>query len=187
MHDLLVMCYEFFLIGVFAVGGGLATIPFLQQMSANHPQWFDTDMLMNMVAVSEATPGPLGINMATFIGYQVNGVPGAILASLSLVAPALCIIIPISVFLAKFHESKLVKDAFSTLRPATVGLIASAGFTLLAYVLLMDQNGQWSPQWVAICLFVALFALSQWKHLSNAHPIVFILLGAVASVLLNLG
>ena len=75
--DLLLMMYEFFKTGLFAVGGGLATVPFLQKMSENYPHWFTSAELADMIAVAESTPGPIGINMATYAGYRCAGVPGA--------------------------------------------------------------------------------------------------------------
>ena len=88
----LLLFWEFFKTGLFAVGGGLATLPFLTQMSVSHPDWFTTQMLADMIAVSESTPGPIGVNMATYVGYTVAGIPGAIVATCSLVLPSLIII-----------------------------------------------------------------------------------------------
>ena len=89
---------EFFKAGLFAVGGGLATLPFLSNM-ATSTGWFTHSQLADMVAVSESTPGPLGVNMATYVGYTVKGVPGAVIATLGLITPSVIIILIIALFL----------------------------------------------------------------------------------------
>ena len=81
----LLLFYEFFKTGLFAVGGGMATLPFLYDMSARHPDWFTASQIADMVAVSESTPGPIGVNMATYVGVQVGSIPGAIVATIGLV------------------------------------------------------------------------------------------------------
>ena len=87
MLNFLLLMYEFFKTGLFAVGGGLATIPFLQKMSEHHPEWFTAAELADMIAVAESTPGPIGVNMATFAGYRTAGIFGAVAATLALVLP----------------------------------------------------------------------------------------------------
>ena len=114
--------YEFFKTGLFAVGGGLATIPFLSAMTDKYT-WFTKAQLADMIAVAESTPGPIGVNTATFAGYNAAGIPGAIIATLSLVLPSYIIILAISKALQKFRDNKYVNDAFTGLRPAATGLI----------------------------------------------------------------
>ena len=97
--------------------------PFLQQIARNYP-WYTVAELADMIAISESTPGPIGVNMATYAGYQAASIPGAITATLSLVLPSILVILLIAKALERFRDSKLVKDAFSGLRPATAGLIA---------------------------------------------------------------
>lgn len=127
----IILFYEFFKIGLFAVGGGLATLPFLQDLSNVHPDWYTIEELMNMVAVSESTPGPLGVNMATYVGFTVAGIPGGIISTLGLVAPSVIIIIIIALIFNKFKDSPVVSKIFNGIRPASIGLIAAAGFLLM--------------------------------------------------------
>jgi chromate transporter len=125
MNTLLLLMFEFIKTGLFAFGGGLATIPFLYQMSQNYG-WFDLDTLTTMIAVSQSTPGPMGINMATYCGYTTYGVLGGVVTSLSLVLPSLIIVCLIASQFEKFKNSKLVQAVFTGLRPAVVGFVISA-------------------------------------------------------------
>ena len=131
----LVCFWEFFKTGLFAIGGGLATIPFLRQMAVSHPEWFTFEELTNFVAVSESTPGPIGINIATYAGYKIgsgpdgdvlNGVLTALLCTFSLVLPSFIIVVIIAKALQKFRDNKYVVGAFYGIRPATTALILSA-------------------------------------------------------------
>ena len=119
--------WEFFKTGLFSVGGGLATLPFLYRMSET-TGWFTASQLADFIAVSESTPGPIGINMATYVGYSTAGIPGALVATAGLVTPSVIIIIIIAGVIAKFRSSKYVDAIFYGLRPCSVGLIAAAGF-----------------------------------------------------------
>jgi chromate transporter len=183
--SLLTMCWEFFKTGLFAVGGGLATLPFLYSMAARYP-WFTTEQMSDMIAVSESTPGPMGINMATYAGMTAYGIPGAVLATFSLVLPSLIIIIIIARVLEKFRSSRLVNDAFCGLRPASVGLVAAACAQVLSVALLHTDAAQWTAwfNWKGIGVFVVLMALYLWKK--KWHPIVFVALGAVAGIALGM-
>ena len=118
---------EFFKTGLFAIGGGLATLPFLKQIALRHT-WYSVSQLTDMIAVSESTPGPIGINMSTYAGFHAAGVPGAIVSTLSLVLPSYLIILIVSHFMEKFKDSPLVNHVFYGIRPATAGLIAGAMF-----------------------------------------------------------
>ena len=185
MPELLTLCLEFFKTGLFAVGGGLATIPFLTEMQKIY-NWFTTEDLANMIAVGESTPGPIGINMATYVGFFQSGVPGALTATLSLVLPSLIVICLIAGILDKFQKNRLVQDAFAAIRPAVTGLIAAAGMTLVKIAIF---RGEWSPatfDWVALVLFAALFACTQLKALKKLHPVAFIAVGAVAGIILGM-
>ena len=183
MSILLSLCVEFFLTGLFAVGGGLATLPFLTQMSLKHPDWFSQEMLANMVAISESTPGPIGVNMATYVGYTVKGIPGAILATFSLTLPSLIIIMIISRILQSYRQNPLVNTTFGVLRPVVAGLIASAAFSLLKLVVFPEL-----PAFNVIngILLVVFFVVTQLKPLKKVHPIVFILAGALLGIVLKL-
>jgi chromate transporter len=131
MTILLLLCWEFFKIGLFAVGGGLSSIPFLMDLIEKYPDWYTQKELANMVAISEATPGPLGVNMATYVGFTVSGTIGAILASVAYVLPSFIVVLIIARFLGKNKENKNVKWVFSGLHPAVTGLIAAAGFSVI--------------------------------------------------------
>ena len=181
---LITLCFEFFLTGLFAIGGGLATLPFLTQMGARHPEWFTQEMLVNMVAISESSPGPIGVNMATYVGYTVAGVLGAFLATFSLAFPSLIIIMIIARLLERYRNHLLVDTVFGTMRPVVVGLIASAAFTILKLVLTPAAVTGFS--WINLAIMLALFALSQFKPTRNLHPILYILIGAALGITLNL-
>ena len=188
------LMYEFFLTGLLAVGGGMATVPFLVRMGQHHPEWFSYTELVNMMAVSESTPGPMGINMASYVGYTVGGIPGAILAPLSLVFPSVVIVIVIAKALQKYMESSVVKRCFASLRAAVVGLISAAGWTVLSAALFHSGTADLSSRsafvtnlnFGALILFVVCFALTQEKHIKKLHPVVFIVVGAVAGILFQL-
>ena len=122
--------YEFFKIGLFSIGGGLATLPFLQKLADNN-EWLTTSKLVNMIAISESTPGAIGINTATFVGYEAAGIFGGIITTLGIITPSIIIIIMIAHFFKKFNEKPIVKGAFLGIRPAVTGLIGSVGFSVL--------------------------------------------------------
>ena len=184
---LLWLIYEFFKTGLFAVGGGLATLPFLTRMSEAHPDWFTTEMLANMVAVSESTPGPLGVNMSTYVGYTVAGIPGGIVATLALVCPSVIIIMLIYRVLEQYKNNPLVQNAFSGLRPAVTGLIAAAGFSVFRMSVLTGdpQSLLTMVSWKALALFAALFLATQWKKAQKLHPVLFVAIGALCGLLIQ--
>ena len=178
------MCLEFFKTGLLSVGGGLATLPFLYEMADRYP-WFTRAQLGDMIAVSESTPGPMGVNMATYAGYTAFGVPGAVLATFSLVLPSILVILIVSRFLQRFQDSVLVKRILSGLRPASVGLIAAAGFGILKLALQIDPGADMWISWKALgtgLVLAGLYAVFGKK----AHPILFIGLGAAAGLVMGL-
>ena len=188
--------FEFFKTGLFSVGGGLATIPFLQDMGET-TGWFTNQELTTMIAVSESTPGPMGVNMATYVGYEIAGIPGAVIATLGLIFPSIVVIVIIAGFLQKFRQSKAVDAVFQGLRPASTALIASAGLSVAVSVLLFHQSGheiapgQAVPltqlfYWPAIALAAAVFVLMKWSPLKKLHPIVFIAFAAVVGAVFQL-
>ncbi len=183
----LLLFYEFFRTGLFAVGGGMATLPFLSEMAVNHPDWFDSKMLTDMIAVSESTPGPIGVNMATYAGYNAGGILGSVIATFALILPSFIVIIIVSKFLSKFSENKYVKGAFYGLRPAVAGLIAAAGFSVMKTTFYLGGDTlSTSFNYLAIVLFVVFLALMQIKKLNKIHPIIYILSGAVLGIVLKL-
>lgn len=181
---------RFFLVGLFSIGGGLATLPFLQSMG-EVTGWFNAVDISNMVAISESTPGPLGINMSTYVGYQVAGVAGSIIAPLALVTPSIVIIILISKVLKKFRDSKYVDSAFYGLRAASVGLIAAACFEVLKIAMfkneLFAQTGSFfsAIDYKSVILCVIIFA--GVKLFKKVHPIFFIIAAAVVGIIFHMG
>jgi chromate transporter len=182
------LIYEFFKTGLFAIGGGLATIPFLSSMADRYP-WFDQAMLSDIIAVSESTPGPIGINAATYAGYQAAGIPGAITATLSLTAPSFIIIGLIAKALNRFNENAYVRFAFHGLRPAVVGLIGMAWFSVFKIALLTGgrfaESRLWADlfNWKALLLFlVMLLAIQRF----NRHPLLYITASAIVGIVLKL-
>lgn len=181
--------WEFFKTGLFSVGGGLATLPFLYEMGAR-TGWFTAADVADMIAVSESTPGPMGINMATYVGNSTAGIPGGIVATLGLITPALVIICLISAALQKFKESRVVQRVFYGLRPASTGLIAAAGIGVVQIALLRIPAFQESRaaadlfNWPLILLSVLVFF--SFQKFNKIHPIVFILASAAAGIIFKL-
>lgn len=188
---LLRLFWEFFKTGLFAVGGGMATLPFLYSM-AEATGWFTAAQLADMIAVSESTPGPIGVNMATYVGFTVAGIPGAIIATLGLIAPEIIIILIIARVLQKFRQNKLVDAAFYGLRPCSVGLIAAAGLLVVKVAMLHTdlyfQTGRLAElvDWKAVALAAVLIVLTRWvKKTKKLHPIFFILGSALVGVVFS--
>jgi len=180
----IILIYEFFKVGLFSVGGGLATLPFLFELAEKYP-WFTASELTNMIAVSESTPGPIGVNMATFAGFKGCGVLGGIASSLALVAPSLIIILIIAGILQKFKDSILVKDMFYGLRAAVAGLIAVSVLNVLLQNLTFAdaQSILTYFNYKKIILFTLLvFGVFKFKK----HPLLYIGIGAVAGILFKL-
>ncbi len=190
MMQLLILFLEFFKIGLFSIGGGLATLPFLYALAEKYP-WFATSQIPDMIAISESTPGPMGVNMATYAGFQNAGILGGIIATLGLITPSIIIILIVSQFLDRFRNSCIVERAFYGLRPIVVGLIAAAGFGVVLLSLFqadaLADGGTLANclRWKECILFVAVFVLTRkWKTI---HPVALILLGAVCGILFHLG
>ncbi len=192
--------WEFFKAGLFAIGGGMATLPFLQDIGAE-TGWYTYSELMNMLAVSESTPGPIGINMATYVGFTVAGVPGAIVSTVGEITPSIIVILLVAAMLKKFRDNRLVDQAFYGLRPASTGLIGAACITVIFEVLtsirvvpsgLPSALGALNTltldsgpifHWQGLLLAAALLALTNWvKPTKKLHPIVFIAASAVIGV-----
>ncbi len=187
--------YEYFKTGLFTIGGGMATIPFLYQMS-DATGWFTHNDLANMIAVSESTPGPIGVNMATYVGFvtgmkqygTAGAVLGSIIATLGLIAPSIIVILIIAAFLKNFSDNQYVNHAFYGLRPASTGLIAAAGISVIASNLIFsDSMAQGfsldAINWMGVGLAAVLWLLTnKVKKTKNLHPIIFIALSAVAGI-----
>lgn len=183
--------WEFFKTGLFAVGGGMATLPFLYDISAR-TGWFTTAQLADMIAVSESTPGPIGVNMATYVGFETGGVLGAVIATLGLITPSIIVILLIARVLHQFRQNRYVDAAFYGLRPCSVGLIAAAGLLVVKIAVfdfdLFGETGSFLSLFrpKALILAVALLVLTRWvKPLKGLHPIVFILGSAAVGLLFS--
>ena len=196
MSVLVQLFWEFFKTGLFAIGGGMATLPFLKNIGET-TGWYTYTELMNMLAVSESTPGPIGINMATYVGYTVSGVPGAIIATLGEVTPSIIVILIIASLLKNFRDNKYVNMAFYGLRPASTGLIGAACVSVILEVLTCIRVASTDGQLVnavtstggsllnlrGLILVAVLLVLTNWvKPVKDWHPIVFILLSAVVGI-----
>lgn len=167
----------FFKIGLFSIGGGLATIPFLQEIVHKYG-WITSQDLLDMIAISESTPGPIGINTATFVGNNTAGIFGGIMATLGIVTPSLIIIMIIAHYFGKINEKPVVQAGFYGLRPAVIGLIGAAGFEV-AKVSLFNIDKFLQTRVLsnlfnikAILLFgIILFLMNRHKR----HPIVYLI------------
>ena len=186
MSLLIQLFLEFFKIGLFAVGGGLATIPFLHQLAEKYT-WFTVETLVDMIAISESTPGAMGVNMATYVGFHIKGILGGLAAPLSLVLPSVIIIIIISKILDRFKTSAIVQNALYGLRAASTALIAAAGIGVAKIAFLhVGEDGSLAfselfsiINWKAIVLALAIwYGLVKWKK----HPILYIVVAAVTGI-----
>jgi len=187
--SLLMLCFTFFYIGLFTIGGGVVAITLMQQAIVEKGL-ISSDQFYNMIAISESTPGPIGINMATYIGYNLYGIPGAILTSVCEALPSLIIILIVARFLQKFHENQFVKGSLAFLRPVTTGLILVPVvqifiFTLInvpeQWKILLTLDG-WKDlfEWISLAFYaLCVFLLLKFK----CHPIIIIVLGAIFGVL----
>ena len=175
--------YEFFKTGLFSVGGGLATLPFLYEMSTK-TGWFTTADIADMIAVSESTPGPIGINKSTYAGFTTGGVLGGVVASIGLSVPSVIIILIIAKFLEKFRSNRFVEGAFYGLRPASIAMITAAGLNV-ARVALVNMDALAAGNygefflWKSILLGIAIF-IGQRKL--KWSPVIFIAIAAVVGI-----
>lgn len=183
--------WEFFKTGLFAVGGGMATLPFMYDIS-DKTGWFTHSMLADMVAVSESTPGPIGVNMATYVGFVTGGIPGAVVATVGLVTPSVIVILLIARVLKAFRENQYVDAGFYGLRPCSIGLIAAAGVLVIKLALfnteLYASTGAIADLFNVKALILAAVLLAATrciKKLKGLHPIVFILASAVIGIVFS--
>ena len=186
--SLIMLCFTFFYIGLFTIGGGVVAITLMQQAIVEKGL-ISSEQFYNMIAISESTPGPIGINMATYIGYNLYGIPGAILTSLCEALPSLLIILIVARFLQKFHENQFVKGSLAFLRPVTTGLILVPVVQIIIFTLI-NVPGEWGSlltlagwkdlfEWISLAFYaVCVFLILKFK----CHPIIIIMLGAVFGV-----
>ena len=166
--------WEFFQTGLFAVGGGMATLPFLYDIS-DRTGWFTHQDLADMIAVSESTPGPIGVNMATYAGYITAGIPGAVISTLGLITPSVIVILLVAAFLSKFHENKYVNGAFYGLRPASSAMITAAGLILARVVFFAGSfSNSININFTNIISFT-----------KKLHPVIWIIFSAIAGIIFS--
>lgn len=172
----LILFFEFLIIGAFSIGGGLATLPYLYSLAERYP-WFNKATLIDMIAISESTPGPIGINMATFAGFKAGGVLGGILASIAVITTGTIFMLIISGFLDKFKGHVILEKAFYGIRPMVAALIAYAGYEMFQITIL---NGDaFSLDFVSLGLFIVVSILLLKTKIS---PILLILFAAILGI-----
>jgi chromate transporter len=178
--------FIFFKIGLFTIGGGLAAIPLLQEEVLAR-SWLSLGEFTDMIAVSESTPGPIGANVATYVGFSQMGILGSVIATLGLVTPSVIIIILIAKFVLHFRDNKVVDSVFIGLRPAVTGLILSAAFSV-ALITLVDIDLYKESNILtdlfnikAIIMFLVFYyAIYKWKK----HPIYYILAAGLIGIVI---
>ncbi len=189
------LAYEFFKTGLFAIGGGLATVPFLREIASRYT-WFTLDMLSDMIAVSESTPGAIGINMATYAGFSAGfgagglaaGILGGVIATLSLAAPSIIIILMLSNVYQKFKSNPHVANAFYSIRPAVTGMIAAVAVTLIIAALMPNASAL-SLDAVSVkaaILFVIMIIAMNIKPIKKLHPIFFIVFAGICGAVFSM-
>ncbi len=184
----LLLFLEFFQTGLFSVGGGYATLPYIQKMIERYPSWFGSLHLADITAIAEATPGPVGVNAATFAGYSAAGVLGAVTATFALVLPSFLIVSVVARFVDKYRQSSLMNHLFATLRPAVTGLIAAAAWSVVQAVLFngVFANGFLQAiDWQNLLLFFVLLGLLFIPKVKKLHPVFFFLAGGIAGVVMG--
>jgi chromate transporter len=182
--NLFTLFAQFFKIGLFSIGGGYATLPFLYEM-ANKEEWLSAEKIGDMLAVAQSLPGAIGVNLSVYTGFQCAGIPGGLIAALGLVSPSIISIIVVSQLLNAFKESAFASSLFSSLRPAGAGLLSAAALGALSISLLENAAKTWTTmlRWRECLLFAAIFLLIR---LLKKHPVVYIALAGVIGVALGL-
>ena len=165
--------WEFLKIGMFALGGGMVTIPFLFNLGDKYA-WFSSQELVDMIAVAESSPGPIGINMATYAGFKSAGILGGFVATCGLVFPSLVIIMIISKILENYRDSKAFTNIMYAVHPAVIAMILVAGIELGKLVLIETET-------ILIGLVFLLVI-----HFVKIHPIIYIILGGIVGIILHL-
>ena len=183
----LLLFWTFFKIGLFTIGGGYAMIPLILESVTTHG-WMSSDLIIDFIAISESTPGPFAINISTFVGAEVGGFLGAVVATLGVVLPSFIIIFLIAkFFIEKMKKQRLYNDAMSGLRPAVIGLIASA-FVTIAITTFFDAKSVLSidfskTDFTAIILFVIVLLLSKIKKPIKIPALLLIVISAGLGIL----
>ena len=184
---------EFFKAGLFAVGGGMATIPFLYDIS-DRTGWYTHAQLIDMIAISESTPGPIGVNMATYVGFSTAGIPGSVIATLGLITPSIIVILIIAGFYNAFKNNKYVQSAFYGLRPASTGLIAAAGLGVAVLVVLNQAKFAETGSVMdlvnipnVILMLLLYYFTAKCKKTKGLHAAAFIAASALIGIVFKLG
>ena len=184
---------EFFKAGLFAVGGGMATIPFLYDIS-DRTGWYTHAQLIDMIAISESTPGPIGVNMATYVGFSTAGIPGSVIATLGLITPSIIVILIIAGFYNAFKKNKYVQSAFYGLRPASTGLIAAAGLGVAVLVVLNQAKFAETGSVMdlvnipnVILMLLLYYFTAKCKKTKGLHAAAFIAASALIGIVFKLG
>ena len=188
MTQLILLVLEFFKIGLFAIGGGLATLPFLYDLTVTHPDWVVRSQLLDMVAISESTPGALGVNMATYVGNVIAGPLGGVATTLGLVAPSVIIIVIVAKFLERFKDSPIVQNVFYGIRPASIGLIMAAAFVVIKEALmdipLFSETGSFADLFrIKSIIFGIILYIAMVKF--KKHPILYIAIAAIVGNIIS--
>ena len=174
---LLSLFWTFFKIGTFTFGGGYAMLPLIQaEVIANG--WLDAAEVVNFIAVSESTPGPFAVNMATFVGTRMAGIPGSLCATLGVVLPSFIIILIVAKCFQKFKESRVIRGVMSGLRPAVVGLIGSARISVGQTVFFPEGVSFGAGFFLSLSIFLLCAVLAFKK----THPILVILISAALGI-----
>ncbi|MCL2833994.1 MAG: chromate transporter [Treponema sp.] len=175
---------NFFRIGLFAIGGGLATVPFLFEI-ADSSDWLTREAIANMLAVAQSLPGAIGVNLAAYVGFIHSGPAGGFAAALGLVAPSIIIIIIIARILDRFKESKIIKSLFTAFRPAAAGLLSAAGFSAIMLSIWNAAAPVWYEflRWKELILMGVLFFLI---YKFKKHPLLYIAGAGVIGIILGL-
>ena len=158
---------SFFQIGLFSIGGGYAALPLIQEQVVDSHQWLTMSEFTNLITISQMTPGPIAINAATFVGNQIAGIPGSVVATLGCVLPSFLIVLTLAYFYFRYKNITIVQGILGGLRPTVVALIASAGLSILQLSLWDGKGFSLRPadlNYIGAGLFlVSLFILRKWK------------------------
>lgn len=185
IKTLLLLFIEYFKAGIFSVGGGYATLPFLYHMAQNY-DWFTTKELVNMIAISNVTPGPVGLNMATYAGFMAQGIIGSLVATFAVTIGPFILAIAVIYFLNKFKNSKVIKDIFLGLRPTSCALLSCVMLQLIFEDVIKTKELVKIPfniDFRAVILISILFLT--YKYVKK-QPSYVILIGAILGIILNL-
>ncbi len=159
--------WSFFQIGLFSIGGGYAAMPLIQAQVVEQNPWLSMQQFADIVTIAEMTPGPIALNAATFVGIQVAGFPGALVATLGCIVPSCCIVLMLAWLYFRFRGLDAVQGILSGLRPAVIAMIASAGISLLLMAVYAQQSlpkDPTKPDLLGLGLFLGgFFLLRKWK------------------------